>query len=308
MSYRIGSFNCLNFGKNSKKDVELFAKIIVDEKFDIIALQEIIGQPALNIILNELNKNKLRGPWDGIADSRVNDYAFIWNTRKFKLAVSEEGQVNRVFEPSLVQQYRIDKQSGQTDLKRKPFYARFFPTGAPFIELRIINTHIRYGKGTSNDPFDENPQSPINMRKNEFDVLTKAIYAKMADKRYGTNRPAYTILLGDYNLNLRQSGASSPYLCEKFTIEDGKSNKIITTHLAELTTLKKPRNPEDQEAYGFSSNYDHFTIDSERFKGVSTKYGTINTVEHYYNGDYREHKNRLSDHIPIVMELDIREG
>lgn len=308
MSYKIGSFNCLNFAMASSKDVQVFVDLILDEQFDIIALQEIKGQSALNRILNRLPEN-----WKGIADDdpRVNDYAFIWNTRRIELAHTENYSSDvktipdRTYSPRIYKQYKIDRKNGQTDLIREPYFARFFPCGgcSPFIELRIINTHIRFSKST-NDILN-NSIGAVLMRKNEFDVLTKSIYSKEADKRYGNNRPAYTILLGDYNLNMPSSTASSPYLLESFEIIDEKSMKIITTVQSELTTLKKSDDSEKINNY-FANNYDHFTFDAARFSNVVVSCRRINTVEKYCKGEPEKHIKEISDHVPVVMNIDLK--
>ena len=305
MSYKIGSFNCLNFARGTAKDVDMFVELILQEQFDIVALQEIKGNLALDRILSIL---RFSG-WDGIADDdpRVNDYAFIWNTRRIKLAESKDAYGNRrVYQPRIYKQYKLDRKSGQKDLIREPFYARFHPagTGAPFIEIRIINTHIRYGKGSDNSSEDEQTLGAIAMRKNEFDVLAKAIYAKEADKQYDESRPSYIIMLGDYNLNSRESGAKSPYLYESIVINEGKKAKNINTVQNELTTLKKPGCEEDDDYY--SNNYDHFTYDTVRFKDVSVSCGRIDTVKTFYDGDYERHIKRFSDHVPIAMNIDLK--
>lgn len=343
MSYRIGSFNCLNFSINKAgKASQKFAEIIYQERFDIIALQEIGSKAALKTLRKAL-KN-FPGKWDGAADN--NDYAFIWNSNRVALATYEEPGISREYAPRIYNQYRVDRKIGQKDLVRNPYYARFFPVGgcAPFIELRIINTHIRFSKKETEKAAGES-KGAVLMRRNEFDVLTKAIYAKEADKRYGNNRPAYTILLGDYNLNLLASGAESPYLLESFEIVDGQSTKIITTIQTELTTLKKSNTNQqnDQEyraesdddhdsqdecddssenndssfenilgqcenADPFSSNFDHFTFDANRFTGVSLSCNRINTVEKYCDGDYVKHRDNISDHVPVVLDLSLSKG
>ncbi len=299
--YKIGSFNCLNFGMTSSKDVQIFADIITHEKFDIIALQEIIGQNALNRILA-----RLPSYWTGVADNtNVNDYAFIWNTRRFTLANTSEAGLSRVYEPRIYKQYRIDRKNGQMNLVREPFFARFFPVGgaAPYIEIRLINAHIRFSKGVNSD---NDSLSAIAMRKNEFDVLTKAIYAKEADKRYGNNRPAYTILLGDYNLNNPSSSAKSPYLLESFTIADGNNVKSITTIQSELSTLKSSTQSDTESMEYFANNYDHFTYDKNRFSDVIISGRRINTIEKFFDGDYEKHKQNVSDHVPVILDLKIR--
>lgn len=310
MSYKIGSFNCLNFNRSSSKDIGVFVDLILKERFDIIALQEIHGQAALERILNHLPRDN----WNGIADDepQVNDYAFIWNTNRFELASTEvtdnlRGTYNRVYSPRIYKQYKIDRKIGQTDLKREPFFARFVPCGAaPFIEIRLINTHIRFTKENNSDL--ELPGA-VAMRKNELDILIKAIYAKESDKRYGNNRPAYTILLGDFNLNLPSSVAASPYLTESYEIFDGANAKIITTFQKELTTLSRPPQSDDSqqtEQYSFTSNYDHFAYDISRFSGLVIGCGRVNSVEDYCGGDCQKHREEVSDHVPIKMNIDLK--
>lgn len=301
MSYRIGSFNCLSFGAGANKDEVTIAEIIKKEQFDIVALQEVKG----NYVLRERILKHLPG-YAGIADDGyVNDYAFLWNTSRVCLAHTEDSNISRTYQPRIYKQYRVDRKSGQKDLVRDPYFARFFPIGgsAPFIEIRVINTHIRYSKGQNSSTEDSLNLGAIAMRKNEFDVLTKAIYAKEADKRYGNKRPAYTILLGDYNLNVRSSGAGSPYLEEYFEINDAGNIKRILTTQCELTTLK---NPENEQTPGYSSNYDHFTYDAERFDGVSVMCGRVDSVDKYCGGDFKMHREKISDHVPVLMKLDLK--
>lgn len=304
MSYKIGSFNCLNFGRGTSKDIHAFVDMILSENFDILALQEIHGQAALERILKVLPQH-----WKGIADEEVYDYAFIWNSKNMELAHTEvtdgiQGQHTRIYAPRIYKQYKIDRKKGQTDLIRDPFFARFFPTKSPSkVEIRLINTHIRFTKG--NDPEHELPGA-VEMRKNELNVLVNAIYAKEADKRYGNNRTAYTILLGDYNLNHPSSEATSPYLQESYTIFDGRNAKIVTSFQHELTTLCQPSEDDDWEKHEFANNYDHFTYDVSRFSGIVISCGRVNSVEKYCGGDYQKHRDEVSDHVPIKMNIRLK--
>ncbi len=300
--YKIGSFNCLGFGLGASKDIQVFLDIIQKEKFDVVALQEIKGPIALNLLLKHLPN------WQGVADDcpGVNDYAFIWNTARFTLAETDTKDGKRVYQPRIYKQYKIDRKIGQMDLKREPYFARFFPVGGgvPFIEIRLLNTHIRFSKGRDGE---ENPytQSAIAMRRNEFDILTKAIYAKEADKRYGNNRSAYTILLGDYNLNLKSSGVVGAQLNDEPLIisDTDRSKKKLITVQHELSTLKsKVEEGEDI----FSNNYDHFTYDANRFGDSTVEYCRINSVQKYCGNDYEKHRKNVSDHVPIAMNIDFR--
>lgn len=305
MSYRIGSFNCHNFKNFDSRDLQCFADIISKEKFDIVALQEIHGDYALQSILSRLGKK-----WAGVADNSVNDYAFIWNTRRVELANAKEAGKDRVYQPRIYKQYKIDRKNGQTDLIREPFFARFFPVGgaAPYIEIRLINTHIRFSKGSDNDDAENSP-SAIAMRKKEFEVLVKSIYAKEAyNKTYGTSRPHYAILLGDYNLNHPDSPAKSPFLQETFEIMDGPQKRVITTIQTELTTLKKvkPEETGDNNKEHYANNYDHFTYDEGLFNNVFISSSRVEAVEKYCKNDYEKYAKEVSDHLPVKMNINIR--
>ena len=302
MAYRIGSFNCLNFGTGARKDLQIFSDIILHENFDIVALQEIKGNNGLRRLLSALPNY-----WMGRADDGfVNDYAFIWNSKRIQLA-----QYNgKIYEPTICKQYRIDRRNGQTDLVRDPYYARFFPVGAcaPFIEIRIINSHIRSSKGKTDGSNDTESLGAVEMRRKEHEVLSTALYPKIADKRYGNNRPVYTVLLGDYNLNLKDAGTKSPFLTELFEVEDKKSVKRIFTTQRDLTTLRNPDSQSENQHQGFCNNFDHFTYDAERFSTVTAQCQSIDSVNKYCGGNFEKHRKTVSDHIPIVMELDITKG
>lgn len=300
MGYRIGSFNCLSFGMAATKDINTFVDIISQENFDIIALQEMHGPNALKRILNRLNPNK----WQGQAayEGSRNDYAFIWNKKRIALAKTRNGN-----NPYIYKNYSVDRKAGQEDLLRDPYFARFIPIGggAPRIEIRIINAHIRYSKGKPDDSSDENSPGAIQKRKNEFDILTKSIYAKEADNRYGNNRPSYTILLGDYNLNKEESNLGSPYLpVIPIEVVDGKRRKIIVTEQIKASTLKRPKDFDDPEQYGYANNFDHFTYDEIRFSTITK---TCDVIDAYCERDFKKYRQEVSDHLPIVLDIEFKE-
>ena len=93
MSYKIASFNMRNFGNTagSTRDLNKIAEIILDEEFDIVALQEILSEGKGVKRLLEL----ALGPRWGIAvstgisrtaDNRDEQCAYIWNKQRFKFA------------------------------------------------------------------------------------------------------------------------------------------------------------------------------------------------------------------------------
>lgn len=322
MSFRIGSFNIYKFqafrtDDEIKKDVEKISQIIKDSEFDIIAFQEIFSKTSMERLLSYLGMD-WEGRWcspPSVSSIAAEGYAFIWNKRKFRLVRTElENGVERIFEPHIFNQYKINRLEGQTELIRNPYYARFEPVHGPFCEIRILNAHIMFSKSKTRETKNGEDESlgDIIMRKNEFNVLTKALYPKIADKIYGNNRPGYTILLGDYNLNLRSSGAKSPFLIESFEIIDGEKNpkKQIVTVQKDLTTLKLPpkddSQPDENVNNYWANNYDHFTYDANRFKGIGMKAGRIDSIQ--YCKDYAEHRRTISDHVPVRLDIDFRNG
>lgn len=311
---RIGSLNCLNFGLGSsgKKDIDLMRRIILEEKFDIVALQEMKGPLALAQLMN-----KLPNYWNGVSESEVNDYAYIWNTKRVELAHTklDNGQI-RVFKPHIYKQYKLDKSKGELPIKREPFYARFFTVipGLPRFEIRVINTHIRFSKG--NDGKENVVQiGEKALRKNEFGVLVNSIYSRISDKCYGKQDgegsaiTAYTVLLGDYNLNLPSSGVGAPYVDEIYTVNCGKrDDKSVVTLQSERTTLKKVSETEDNDQTVYASNYDHFSFDKNRFNGTKYSVERIDSVTKYCDNNPEKHTEKISDHVPIKMTLSIKKG
>lgn len=379
MPVKIASFNMFKFqlrgtDKNIQKNLDLIAKIILngdkryDGAFDIVAMQEVFSKEAMDSLLSRLNCGNSSNPkWIGrwerptvrqyardpsiqeaLSDMAAEGFAFIWNKDVVDLIETEldDGEI-RVFEPRIYKQYKIDRTKGQTDIVRNPYYARFIPVGnTPKYEIRLIDVHIMFGKGKIHQylPSNSDNLSDALMRQNEFNVLTQEIYKRIADKRYGNNLPAYTIMLGDYNLNLKRDfldkktgnsiKTNPPYIKNQYGIpsdvvdlyfetKDGtrgtyeKGQKIVgklQTFQDQLTSLKKKVNEADNTTRGYANNYDHMTFDVIRFEGTSVgnKQGPVRRVDtvnmkEYCNQDYEKHRKEVSDHVPIVMTFDLKE-
>lgn len=310
MKYRIGSFNMYKLSfqsdKEIKKNLDIIADIIAKEEFDIVALQEVLSKSALKQIMLRLGANwdyRWEQPKKTIAQQAAEGYAYLWNTRTMELSWTrneENFTYNKPVEPHIYNQYRIDRSKFQKELIRNPYYGRFKPK-ACFCEIRLINTHIRFSN-------KENDVGDITARQNEFRILTECIYPQISNRVYGNNMPSYTILLGDYNLNLSGSMSSSSGLIPAEIIEVDDNGKIqrIQTIQKERTTLQRKTN-EKEQIEGFANNYDHFSHDmkfSER--EVSANVRSINTVEKYCENDFEKHRLEVSDHVPIVMEFGLK--
>lgn len=315
MGYKLGSFNMYKFqayrsDDKIKKDLDTIASIISSEKFDIVAMQEIFDVTPMNMILNRLGK-RWKGAWakpNSRSVQAAEGYAFIWNTDRIMLAESITASGKRVYQPRIYQQYRLDKKQGQRELVRDPFYGRFKPKNEN-LEIRIVNTHIMFSNGNS-DEEDEDRFFQLNdvaMRRNEFEVLVRNILAKENTWRYGNNLAAYTILMGDYNLNLNREWTSGPYLQEVVEIDDGRYTYKIRTVQDQLTTVKnRLRLNPDEPARGYANNYDHFSYDEERFADLHPKVKRVDTVRKYCGDDFEKHKKEISDHVPISIEIDLK--
>lgn len=323
MQYRIASFNMKNFGANARKDFQKIAEIIVEEDLDVVALQEILSEgKGIQKLLEQCVKYELYG-WDfccasphettdpdKISDMVIHDkrgecYAYLWNRKRFKLLEFSKMGKQRVFEPRIINSLSHDVHVDCSFFARTPYYIRLQPLYGGFFELRLIDIHIYYG---------DNSLSSINKRKIEFDVLTQSIYPAISERRYGQNRAAYTIAMGDYNLNIFspnvQTRAKNCYLTKVHTYSDGKEKVQVLTVQDQLTTLKNlDRNSGseniDEAGGGYANNYDHFTYSPELSDFVSVAYETIDAVKKYCDGDFSYYRKNISDHLPIVVTVEI---
>lgn len=311
MSYRIGSFNCLNFGSGKIEKGRKIAEIIAKERFDIVALQEVKNSYALGYLLDALNHYGAK--WEGECDEYGSaDYAFVWNTKRVRLVRVK----NRYGERSVFPHTVTAKGAG--GLARAPYCARFEPSqlGMPKCEIRVINTHIRFGRQKGDSQLEE--QGVVALRKTEYTLLTQTIYPTIAGKSIIDNmpvadcRPIYTIMIGDYNLNKLISGARSPYLQDSFIYGAGERKKEIVTEQADLTTLKQTSvENADSEVQSictniYANNYDHVTYDKCRFEGLGVAYGRVDAVRKYSDNDSKRYREEISDHVPIFLALELK--
>ena len=147
MKYRIGSFNLHRFGDDPNKDLEKIAEIILGEDLDVVAFQEVFGKGVgTRRLLEEYVRHRFY-KWDIRCSKETGDsggdsegYAYIWNTRKFKLPDGgQEGNLR--FEPKVV-----NNMPGSCGVfRRPPYYIRLIPCYGGFFELRLINIHIYHG-------------------------------------------------------------------------------------------------------------------------------------------------------------------
>ena len=276
MGYSIGSWNLRTFtGNEEKRDIDMIANIIFSENFHIVALQEIMSTKNImgSQVLESLKK-RLPG-WDGSIGNfysrrygfNVEDYGFgfLWNSRFFQKA-PDEGRITD-----------FERFGSVGQISRDPVYMRFIPKNGPFIEIRLINVHIEYRSNSAQDK---------QKRIEEFKHITGQIHNSINTHRYGNFRPAYTIVMGDYNL--------TAVICQ---INEGKDSVFYAqTKQGDETTISKN---------GYANDYDHFSYNEERFAGIHIKMQRIDSVRKYMNNDFEKHKKMLSDHVPIKLEFEL---
>ncbi|MBR3362045.1 MAG: hypothetical protein IKG39_11960 [Lachnospiraceae bacterium] len=335
MGFRIGSFNVRNLSKNNGENLNIIAQIISREKFDIIALQEVLdrgkildggmgrsvkGEAAAyqDCLLRRLPGYAMR--WgasnvksksaDENGDKRGEGYAFIWNTRRVELAKQITPSGERVFNPRIWGQYSLRRADGVRRLVRDPFYARFKIKGMKQ-EIRLITTHIYFGSNNSMD---------LDLRKRELNILAGAIYPRLHDKTYGVNTPATTILIGDYNLNLKDSLAGSSYMDAVIIVDENGvvrsaaemrmdgNIRTFSTHQNQLSTLSRTGAEEK-----YSNNYDHITYETSLGGRNNAHDGdslsnphAIRVSDLPLNIDFETYRSKVSDHLPICVELTFR--
>lgn len=350
--YILGSFNMFKFsrqgGPETNKSYSVIADIIRDAKFDLVSMQEVFSKEAVKMLVSVLN-NGAGVPWKYSWDEPKKTlnkqaregYAFIWNSNRLdKVATKLADGSIRIFEPRIINQYRKEIiRTGRNELLRNPYYGRFAPRNARGesygFELRIINAHIMYKKSVDDkDKFD---LSDVKMRKNEYALLSQVILPKIDLKRYGlededgngvkTHLSAYTVLMGDYNLNIEKKPQNPyPYLPGSFIVyfPDGKMKSEIITIQDEKTTLRTlPKNPADDAKFlgeeHYRNNADHFTYDRTKFDtyNVNVDAHRINVIEEsllygvnvpiskYFNGDFRRYHDEVSDHLPVMMKISM---
>lgn len=340
--YRIGSFNIQKLGRSSmlKKDLAKIAAIIMDNKLDIIAIQEISNKEALKeimfcidgAIINEgfspvSNARDAYGfatrnwesrwakPVSGIGGKSAEEgYAYIWKKSRIELPVNKRGEKS---EPD------IYLNGGK--LIRPPFYGRFIVRSCN-AEIRLINTHIVFRKSPKEDGLLEDEDSAVSdyeERIKEYKVLANEIYQRVYASHIGT-RQILTFILGDYNLCLLGSNSDDQRAVMPSEIQRYKyGNHIIKTIQDQKTTIRGKSRKDPDKVYrgedNLANNYDHFSYeerleDSVRIEGkridaanmYQVIYQTLKSSDgNCFNNEFEAYREKISDHLPIMMTLYI---
>ena len=309
MEYRIASFNMNRFGAYARKDLRTIAEIITSENLDVVALQEIFSEgKGVKRLLEELVKHELYN-WDVCFPdpiqtkdflSQGETYAYLWNKDKFRILEFTKLGIKERFEPRILTKTDIGVDCSL--FARSPFYIRLEPRHGGFFELRLINIHVFYG----------NQMVPsIAKRQLEYKLLLEEVYPALSTRAYGQNRHPYTIAMGDYNLNLFSPGIGTAdkncYMQPIYRYNDGRRQIAVQTVQRQLSTLKKCDESSEQveDTIPYANNFDHFTYSPQLSNFALKEVGTIDAVRKYCNGDAEYYRNNISDHLPIIMTIEI---
>lgn len=314
MSHIIGSFNLrdFNFANKSsdgieeemKRDCEKIAKIIIEEKFDVVALQELNAPLPLKYLTSILNKYKnVRREYECIFGTDMPNqsgskdperYGFIWNNKRLRLI-----KVPKNNNPGYYQS------AGAIGLIRPPYYARFTARGmlgGANFEIRLVNTHIK-------DATREEE------RIQEFNVLVKKVLPRICSHQEisedGEHMPAYTFLLGDYNIVLNK-GKRAIYRIENITTTQytGKKREFRTVQ-EKPTSLKLPNQQLTIEDC-YANNYDHFTYETDLDGKLILTPMRVEALGTYFSDKVepadklKAYRMNVSDHVPIKMVIDFK--
>ena len=295
------------FGKDGR-NLQKIAQIIHDENFDIIALQEVLSEGKAftfqtpegfkKSILHELGESNYDFIWADAQSEENNNrsegYAFLWNKRRLRLVETETDRGSRLSEPTMLAKIK--------GIIRAPFYGRFTPQGLPGgtnFELRLLCIHNYYGNNSYTEAY--------NRRRKELDILLKEVYPQWSKKVYKNDMPHYTVLLGDYNLELIRPGRSTRagiFTQENDIVVSSRyDNMEIQTIQDELTSLKREKS--DDGSF-YVSNFDHFSFDYNEFKKLQKVWKRVDCVQKYYNGDNEKYFDEVSDHVPVMMKIELR--
>ena len=294
MGYIIGSFNIQKLSYRSDKEISKnfakIAEIIKKEKFDVVAIQEVLTEHVIKThLIPALGKWEWAYCWaspKSYTTSSAEGYAFLWRRTRLRLLPA----------PSNPQIYPgLEKNIDSGGLLRSPFVARFTPSGLPggsHFEIRLINTHILWEKPAALP----RTLSDYEMRKRELQILSETVYRLFSTKRYGIFFPAYTFLLGDYNLCLSGPHHKIPEIVPI----DGK-RRLITVQ-GEKTTLKTGDDPSDP----YANDYDHFSYEDTLEGKLWLQASRVDVLEVYYPNDPEAYRREVSDHVPVKLTLNLK--
>ena len=325
---RIASFNVRNLSESGldesspkRRDLKEIAKWVSD--CDIVVLQEVLDREIVDSLSKVFNSapliRQLGQHWQGVwvktqvnsiyfpysEDNRHEGYAFLWNTRKVELAKDDQG--NAIL-PKTYSHYTAGSPTNK--MLRYPGYGKFIlKNRIRPVEIRVITTHIAFSKPKTKEDVDIPDVKEIQNRKREFDILSGWIYKNINEYCKETTKNAvYTIIVGDYNLSLKQIGIDTK-MGQTITCYDRFGNRTYAVYDYDNTigvnvmkTVQSEPTTINQDCTGYASNYDHCTYNYKIDQTVRNCYRK-SILSDKTPEQIKEYRDTVSDHVPIVVEL-----
>lgn len=298
MSYTILSFNMRNVGGGAlmNRDWNTVTDIMRDTRADIVAVQEVFSELPFKWLCQRLNVGSLCD-WryrcvsrQTCRNGRGEGYVFLWNAKRVDLSpIEKEGRSVGVHDPEIRTEW-------SRSLVRPPCVARFIPVGScvPFIEIRIISTHIIFGE----DKYSRekgNELSDREMRLAEYRALSERLFPRIGKNRADGNfRTPYTFIVGDYNLLQGECAA----------IDKLPKDEVAFMETRQILASTITQGDESNPGRYTDHDYDHFTY-SDRECGYVYGVDRVDAPARYYGGDFKRYGKRLSDHVPVSMQFDV---
>lgn len=277
------------------RDWSTVADIMRDARADIVAVQEVFSELPFKWLCQRLNVGFL-SDWrywcvsrQTCRNGRGEGYAFLWNAKRVDLSpVEKDGRTVGVYEPEIRTEW-------SRSLVRPPCVARFTPVGwcVPFIELRIISTHIIFGEDKYSRE-NGNELSDKEMRLAEYRALSERLFPRVGKKRDGNFRTPYTFIAGDYNLLQGECAVIDSLPKEEVSFM--KTRQI----LASTITQGDGSSP----GHYTDHDYDHFSHSDREHQYIHCV-ERIDAPMRYYDGDFKKYGQKMSDHVPVAMQFDV---
>jgi hypothetical protein len=70
-----------------------------------------------------------------------------------------------------------------------------------------------------------------------------------------------------------------------------------------MKTMQNEKTTLSTDNASFTNDYDHFSYDECRFDGTNVIIERVNSVCKYCGNDFEKYREKVSDHVPIKLEL-----
>ena len=228
---------------------------------------------------------KISQSWDSYINLRSNQVMDDPDSVDEEMMEAASG--NALFLESSKPESQLDSlRNIMRSLIRPPMVCGFRPSGGWKLlrwELRIINTHIIFGKTRQN-------------RMDEISHIKGKIHTVVNTTRFGDFRSVYTVIAGDYNLET--TSLSSLEKNPQF-VNDCENHKMISVQ-EQPTTLRQVSkgNHALTEDKWYSKNYDHYSYDLIRVSPL------MKNTKRVGCDDHKTYRQEISDHVPISAEFN----